>query len=323
MIRGTGCTLPFACCALLSLSASARGDDDDKVVGSAQQAVQPGLNSEQQQAAGIVVAHPRAAKAPQRIEALGMVLDATNLLADSSEAAAAAASARAVAAELARLQALYSGGAGASLKMLEAARAEQARAQAQAQIAAARFALHWGPINGLPVAQREKLIQAAASGTSLLLRADLPGRHSLGTLPSTAVLEVDGIQVMGRVLGVLRETTELQGVGLLIEVSGAPSGLGAGARLPVALLSAQRSGLSLPGGALLFDENGAYVFKQLSQAKAAEKARYVPVKVNLLVPYGDGWLVGGIDADDNIVVHGAGVLWSLQTIGAQQHDDDD
>jgi hypothetical protein len=47
------------------------------------------------------------------------------------------------------------------------------------------------------------------------------------------------------------------------------------------------------------------------------------VKVRLLLPYGDGWLVEGVDDDDNIVVHGAGVLWSLQEVGAQQIDDDD
>jgi len=40
-------------------------------------------------------------------------------------------------------------------------------------------------------------------------------------------------------------------------------------------------------------------------------------------PYGDGWLVEGVDDDDNIVVRGAGVLWALQGVGAQQPDDDD
>jgi hypothetical protein len=33
--------------------------------------------------------------------------------------------------------------------------------------------------------------------------------------------------------------------------------------------------------------------------------------------------VDGVDDDDDIVVHGAGVLWSLQGVGAQQHDDDE
>jgi hypothetical protein len=280
------------------------------------------LSRGQQRAAGIAVAHPLAAKAPERIEGVGLVLDATALVSDMGETATATVAEHSASAELARLRALYQGGAGASLKMLEAAQADQARAQAQAQIAAARFALHWGPLAALPADARRRVMEAATSGRTLLLRADLPGRHTLGASPSKAVLDVDGIQVPGRVLGILRETTELQSVGLLIEVPNAPGGLGPGARVPIALMTAERKGLLLPRDALLYDESGAYVYKQLNKKTEMEKARYAPVKVRLLLPYGDGWLVEGVDDDDNIVVHGAGVLWSLQEVGAQPQDDD-
>jgi hypothetical protein len=314
--------LPAVCCALLSLPVIAIGDEDDEAADSSRRSAQPTLGGGQQRAAGIAVAHPLAAKAPERIEGLGLVLDATTLVSDMGEATTATVAERSASAELARLRALHEGGAGASLKMLEAAQADQARAQAQAQTAAARFALRWGPLAALPVDARRKVIEASTNGRSLLLRADLPGRHTLGAIPSKAVLDVDGIQVPGRVLGILRETDELQSVGLLIEVSNAPGGLGPGARVPVAVLTAERKGLLLPRDALLYDESGAYVYKQLTKKTEAEKARYVPVKVRLLLPYGDGWLVEGVDDDDNIVVHGAGVLWSLQEVGAQQHDDD-
>jgi hypothetical protein len=120
----------------------------------------------------------------------------------------------------------------------------------------------------------------------------------------------------------LRETTELQSIGLLIEVPNAPAGLGPGARIPLALLTADRKGMLLPRDALLYDESGAYVYKRTSKP-AAGKTLYTPLKVKVLLPYGDGWLVEGIDDDDDIVVHGAGVLWSLQGVGAQPHDDDD
>jgi hypothetical protein len=316
--------LPAVCYAMLGVSAIAIGDDDDnKAADAGRQSAQPSLNSEQQHAVGIVVAHPLAAKAPERIEALGLVLDATTLISDLGETTVASVAAHSASAQVARLHALYDGGAGASLKMLEAAQADQARAQAQANIAAARFALHWGPLAALPMGARQKLVEASASGRSLLLRADLPGRHSLGDLPSKAVLDVDGIQVPGRVLGTLRQATELQSASLLIEVQSAPVGLGPGARVPVALLTAERSGWLLPREALLYDENGAYVYKQLAKKTDSEKARYAPVKVNLLLPYGDGWLVEGIDDDDNIVMHGAGVLWSLQGVGAHTVDDED
>lgn len=305
--------MPAACCALLAPAA----------FGIEQQTAQPALNAEQQRAAGIVVAHPLAAKAPQRIEALGTVLDAAALSADLGDSAAADAAQRSAAAETARLRALYQGGAGASLKMLEAAQTEQAKAQAQAQVAAARFAQRWGPVAAMPQDARRRLIEAAIRGRTLLVRADLPGRHSLGSLPAKAVLDVDGILVPGRVLGILRQAGNLQGVGLLIEVSSAPSGLSADARMPVALIDSERAGMLLPRDALLYDENGAYVYKQLTQKKAADPARFAPVKVTLLAPYGDGWLVSGVDDDDDIVVRGAGVLWSLQGVDAHAADDDD
>ena len=321
---GTQGLLSVACCAMLSFSLVAIGDDDDKkAVDGGPQSAQPTLNAEQQRAVGIVVAHPIPTKAPERVEALGVVLDATALLSDLGDSSASAVAERAATAELARLQALYAGGAGASLKMLEAAQVEQAKAQAQAQIAAARFALHWGPLAALSVVARQKIIHASTDGHGLLLRADLPGRHILGALPGKAELDVDGVQIPGRVLGAMREATELQSAGLLIEVPSAPAGLGPGARMPVILLTAERSGLLLPRSALLYDENGAYVYKQLAKQAGADAVRYVPVKVNLLLAYGDGWLVDGVDDDDNVVVRGAGVLWSLQGVGAHAVEDDD
>jgi hypothetical protein len=313
----------LACCAMFVYLPAAGGDDDDDAAKPGEQGGTPSLNAEQQRAVGLRVAHPVAAKEPERIEALGVVLDATALLADAGEWTVADAQEHSASAELARLRELYKGGAGASLKMLETAQAEQAKSQAQLQLAAARFALHWGPLAGLAPGARQKILDAAAAGRGLLVRADLPGRHSFGVLPAKALLDVDGIEVPGQVLGALKQFSELQSAGLLIEVDNAPAGLGSGARLPLALLGAELKGFLLPRDALLYDENGAYVYKQLKGAKAGEKTRYAPVKVKLLNPYGDGWLVAGVDDDDDIVVQGAGVLWSLQGVGAHAVDDDD
>jgi hypothetical protein len=320
--------VPFACCAMLGVALIAASATASSATASSANAAlddnaQSGLNAEQQRAAGIMVAHPVAAKTPERIEALGRVLDANVLISDMGESTAAAAAEQAASAELERLRALHAGGAAASLKMIEAAQSEQARARAQAQLAAARFTLHWGPLAALPSAERQQVIDASTSGRSLLVRADLPGRHSFGTGIRKAVLDVDGIQVPGRVLGLLRETSELQSTALLIEVPSAPAGLGVGARLQLALLTGDRKGLLLPRESLLFDETGAYVYKQLTKKTDAEKARYAVVRVNLVLPYGNGWMVEGVDDDDNIVVRGAGVLWSLQGVGARQHEDDD
>jgi hypothetical protein len=301
----------------------AAGDDDDKPADAGKRTAQAALSDKQKQAVGIIVARPIAAKTPERVDALGLVLDATTLLSDMGESTAAAATEHAASAELLRVRALFNAGAGASLKMLEAAQAEQAKAQAEAELSTARLALHWGPLIALPSGPRQKVLDAAMSGHELLVRADLPGRHSLGALPGKALLDVDGIQVPGLILGTLRQSSESQSVGLLLEIRNAPSGLGPGARVPVTLLTAQRSGLLLPREAILYDESGAYVYKQLNGKAGDDQTRYAPVKVTLLVPYGDGWLVDGVDDDDNIVVRGAGVLWSLQGVGVAAPDDDD
>jgi hypothetical protein len=313
----------FAVFAFSSSAGAGGDDDDDKAPGPGQQSGLPTLNDEQQRAVGIVVGRPLAAKTPERIEAFGLVLDATLLIADLGEKNAAAAALRSASAELARLRGLVVSGAGGSMRALEAAQTDQARAQAEADSAAARFELRWGPVAALAPAAREQLLAASASGHSLLVRADLPGQHSLGLVPSQALLDVDGIQVPGRVLGALRQSTDTLSPGVLVEVENAPLGLGPGARVPTALLTAQRAGLLLPRDALLYDETGAYVFKRLGRKAGDKDMRYAPVKVSLLLPYGEGWLVDGVDDDDDIVVRGAGVLWSLQGVGAHAVDDDD
>jgi hypothetical protein len=315
--------LSIALCAMSSSIIAAGDDDDDKPTDAGKQAAPATLSDKQKQAVGIIVARPIAAKTPERVDALGLVLDATTLLSELGESTAAAAAEHSASAELLRVRALFNASAGASLKMLEAAQTEQAKAQAEAELSTARLALHWGPLIALPPGPRQRLLDAAMSGHELLVRADLPGRHSLGALPGKALLDVDGIQVPGLILGTLRQSSESQSVGLLLEIRNAPAGLGPGARVPVTLLTAQRSGLLLPRAALLYDESGAYVYKQLNGKAGDNQTRYAAVRVTLLVPYGDGWLVDGVDDDDNIVVRGAGVLWSLQGVGVTALDDDD
>jgi hypothetical protein len=313
--------LQFACYAILCSLAFAGDDDDAPKSGDASQT--PALDAEQQRAVNLQVAHPVAAKVPERTTALGVVLDATTLLSDASERAVAEAQQQAVSAEASRLRGLYKAGAGPSLKMLETAQAEEAKARAEAELAAARFAQHWGPLAKESPATQQLQLDALTTGRTLLVRADLPGQHVVGKLPARAVLDVDGIEVPGRVLGPLVQFSDSQSAGLLLQIDHPPLGLAAGARIPISLYGAERAGMLLPRDAILYDENGAYVYKRTAPRTAGEKTRYLPVKVTLLVPYGDGWLVQGVDDDDEIVVHGVGVLWSLEGVGARAADDED
>lgn len=316
--------LPLIALIALSPWAQAVADDDDnKSASPSKSPDMTALTPQQRHALGIVVGHPPAAQLADRIDSFGLVLDTTSLVADVGDLSAVNAAERSTRAEVARLQGLYGDGAGASLKMLEAARTEQVRAIAQTRFTQARFNQHWGPLARMTPIERQKVLMAVAHGKILLLRADLPGRHSLGSVPDTAQVDVDGIHVPGTVLGVMQQADESQSVGLLVAMEHAPAGLSPGARVPIALMMAKHSGVLLPREAVLYDERGAYVFEQATDKSAPGMTRYARHEVKLLQRQGEGWLVSGVDNDDDIVFQGAGVLWSLQGTGAQAADDDD
>ena len=172
----------------------------------------------------------------------------------------------------------------------------------------------------------EILIEAVASGRSILLRADLPGRLRLGTVPQTAMVSVDGTPVAARVLGTLqRSASDSQSVGLLLQIDHAPGGIGAGARVLVSLQGGSDKGVLVPSGALLYGDQGAYVYRRIGSDSANKDGRqqFTPVPVKLLQASGDAWLVQGIDDDDFIVANGAGVLWSLQGLGTFSAEEED
>jgi hypothetical protein len=277
----------------------------------------PALGAEQQRAVGIIIAGAPAITLPQRTEAYGQVLDPSRLVADAGRLESSRAAASAAAAETARLDKLYRG-ADTSLKALQVAEAAQIAARARARAAQAGFWLRWGPLARLPAAPRAALIKQLAAGRQLLLRAVLPGRHSLGTMPREALVDVDGIRVPAQVLGPLPQASaRIQSVGLLLRISHPPAGLGPGAQLPVVLEGRARSGQMVPDGALLYSRAGAYVYE--AKSKGGETL-FAPRPVTVLQPVGKGWLVSGLRANERIVVQGAGVLWSLQGLSGAGDD---
>jgi len=306
----------------------ADADDAPAPAGAAQDPAQPALTSAQEQAAGITVLHPLPARSAQPVAAYGEVLDVAALVSDEARVASTGALALAAAAEAQRLAELYRASADASLRALEAARAANTEAQAQARIASADFAAQWGPLAQLSDARRSALIAALLSGRSALVRADIPGRLRLGAMPQAASVDLDGVPVTARVLGTLpRSASDSQSVGLLLLIEHAPSGLGAGARARISLRSAVRSGVLVPDSALLYGEQGTYVYKRIDahidDHDPNGPHRYAPASVQLLQPSGTSWLVTGLDGDDTIVVTGAGVLWSLQGVGSFSADEED
>ncbi|HJT97401.1 MAG TPA: hypothetical protein VJ696_03730, partial [Rhodanobacteraceae bacterium] len=170
---------------------------------------------------------------------------------------------------------------------------------------------------------RQKIVDAVAGGRSALVRVDLPGRQSVAVAPATATFDIDGVLVEGRVLGALAQAGEAQSASLLVIVDRPPPGLAIGARIATTLAGAAQSGFLVPRGAIIYEEGGAFVYHQLAAKPGDENLHYARKPVTLLMPSGDGWLVDGLDDDDLVVVHGAGVLWSLEGVGSMPADDDD
>jgi hypothetical protein len=301
---------------------AAADNDDDEPRDGAQAASALALSADQLKGAGIVTGRPTAAKVPELIDATGLVLDPATLVADAGDVDSAHAIEQSTLSEEVRLKNLYGSGGGGSLKALESAKTDSVKAHALARSADVRFAQHWAPLETLSARKRQQLIDSVAKGHSLLLRVSLPGRHSVGILPDVASSVIDGVRIRDRVLGVLRQNDETQSVGILVVMDKPPAGVGAGARVPTAVGWNERVGLLVPRDAMLYDEHGAFVMKQLT-VKPGEKVRYVSVHVTLLFAIEGRWLVQGVDDDDDIVIAGAGVLWSLAEMQGHVVDDDD
>ena len=284
------------------------------------------LTPSQQEAVGIRIEHPLALTSSPPIEAYGTVLDPAALTADLGRLESSQAAASAAAADASRTQQLYRAEAQASLKASQVSQAQAVEADAQARAAAMSFSMQWGPLALWSPDQRRALLAGLAKGQQLLLRADVPGHHLGTAIEPRALVEVDGVNVSARVLGPLPRTdAQSQSAGWLLQLEHAPEGLGAGARTLVRLQSATAtSGMLVPAAALFYAEDGAYVYRQESPGGTGS-FHYAAVGVKPLGRVGNSWLVEGLARKDQIVVQGAGVLWSLQGISSfsaaeEEHD---
>jgi hypothetical protein len=293
-----------------------KDDDDDRQQTNQQNSNGPvKLTPAQQQAVGIRSEHPLSLKAAATIEAYGTVLDPVQLVTDLGHVASTQAAAAASSADSTRLERLYRADNQASLKSLQAAQAQSVEAGAQARAAQLGFAQQWGPLASLSATERESLLAALSKGQRQLLRADVPGRLAAGALDPQAQVLVDGVTVSARVLGALPRTDpQTQSAGWLLELEKAPAGFGPGARALVQLRPAHTSAAVLvPATALIYAAEGTYVYRQ---SGSGGDAQYAAVTVQPLTRGGDAWLVQGVAPGDQVVVQGAGVLWSLQGLGS-------
>jgi hypothetical protein len=322
-------TLPASLLAALLLAAVGVAAEPDETPHKPERDGQPvelSLTLSQQQAVGIRTEYPLPLATAAPLEAYGTVLDPLALATDAGRMESTQAAAAAATAEAARQQRLYREEAQASLKASQASQAQAIEAAAQASAAAMTFRLQWGPLAHWSATQRRALLEALSGGRQRLLRAELPGQHVLSALEPAALVEIDGINLTARVLGPLpRAEAQSQSAAWLLLLEHAPEGLGPGAPALVRLRSAApANGVLVPAGALLYAEDGTYVYRQV-HAQGADKFTYAPVPVKPLARLGSAWVVEGLARGDPVVVQGAGVLWSLRGISSfsaaeEEHD---
>jgi hypothetical protein len=314
-------------CVLLAAAASAAPPEPSQKAAPGGPPAALSLTLSQQQAVGIRTEYPLPLAVAPMIEAYGTVLDPVALATDLGRMESTKAAAAALTADAVRQERLYREDAQASLKAWQASQAQAVEAAAQAHAATLALRLRWGPLAGWSAPQREELLEALGRGQQCLLRADVPAQHGASAI-GRALVEVDGINVAARVLGPLPRTdTQTQSNGWLLLLEHAPAGLGPDRRARVRLQSAApATGVLVPAAALLYSADGTYVYRQLPKGGgAADTFVYAAVTVRPLARLGNAWVVDGLARTDPVVVQGAGVLWSLQSISSfsaaeEEHD---
>jgi hypothetical protein len=268
------------------------------------------LTKEQQASAGLVVAKAEPMELKPETKAFGRVLDAAPLATLLAEIQTAQSSLNATAKEFERVKSL---GENASPRSLETAESMMKRDQAALESAQARLLAGWGkPFTSradLATLTRSLLAQEAA-----LVRVDLPAGETLPSEPRSvriAPLTGDASAREAELLGPA-PTADPQAQGqaflALIRDHAPPPGTTLAAWL-VTDGAAQR-GFRLPRTAVVQYENGLFVFVQTGDTVFERK------RIETTKSQRDGvFVIGGVAADDRIVMTGAQQLLSEELKG--------
>ncbi|HVQ26840.1 MAG TPA: hypothetical protein VMV01_16745, partial [Planctomycetota bacterium] len=251
----------------------------------------------------------------------GRLLDPTPLAAAVYDREAARASLDAADREYRRVQTLQRGNSNASQRDLEAARAAFEREQANARSAAARLTAVWGGW-----AERRADLPALAAQLvgrdAAIARLDLPLGTRVTATPSAARVaapaDPSAAAVAATVLGAAPDadpTVQGQGMLLLLDRPVWPSGTALEGWLT--LSGEPRTGVEVPGSALLRSAGRTIVYVQTGEDSFVQRA------VELLHPTADGWFVtSGLAPGERLVVRGAPLLLSEQQLAAAPDADE-
>ena len=263
---------------------------------------------EQQAAAGVTTAQPKAIEVQPELKAFGRVLDASTLSLMLGDIDVAQSALEASAKEFERVQSLRANGENASARAVEAAEAAVKRDRALLALAQSRLVAAWGPA----LAGRGDLAALAAAllhQKAALVRVELLPGESLGGTPKSvrlAALTSDASAVEAEVIGVAPSAdpqNQSPAFIALLRTNGPPPGALLTAFVPAG--GAAEKGVLLPRSAILRHDGEAFVWLQTGDDKFERR------RVELGRALNNGILaLSGVAEGDRVVVTAAQQLLS-------------
>lgn len=251
-----------------------------------------------------------AVQSARQWQASAQVLDASPLVSVLADLKAAQASANASSSELKRLEALHQSNNNASLKTVEAARAQAMADSARLQVLQAQLLNSWGSgISKLPVQSKEQLLQAILSGQQVLVRADILDQKNTVISVSAVRLKAlsNGRVINAKVLGALPQSQgQSLGKSYLLTVSlNQQIELQPGEVLTAELQDTAHNikGVRVSKSAVVRWQGQQWVYLE------KDGGHYQRVAISIAQWIGDDVIItNGIKAGDRVVTSGAGLV---------------
>jgi hypothetical protein len=277
------------------------------------------LEARQRDSLGIATVTLTAAQVPRSWPATAQVIDPTPLVTLAGDLRAARFAAEVSRHELERSEQLHAADSNVSLKALEAARAQSLSDAGRAKDLLSQFSTTWGrAIGAMDERARERLIDALASGRTVLLRAETRADSSHAQLGVAHLqLLTGGERWEARVLGPAAQgASQSLGSAYLLTASTAPP-LQPGRVLLAELedRNGRLEGIKLPRSALVRWEGADWVFVEEKTNVFARRA------VSPTVWLEDGCLVQqGVRAGERVVSVGAELLLAAESGAGSKGD---
>lgn len=251
-----------------------------------------------------------AVQSPRQWQAGAQVLDASPLVSVLVDLKAAQATANASSSELKRLEALHQSNNNASLKTVEAARAQVMADSARLQVLQSQLLNSWGSgVSKLPAQSKDQLLQAILSGQQVLVRADILDQKIPLISVSAVLLKTlsDGRVINAKVLGALPQSQgQSLGKSYLLTVSlNQHIDLQPGEVLTAELQDTAHNiqGVRVPKSAVVRWQGQQWVYLE------KDGGHYQRVAISIAQWTGDDVLITkGIKAGDKVVASGAGLV---------------